>query len=93
VLAPLRDKSLTGFAPKGILSLPRKRPEVLRGLPPLQAPFEVGYHRELLVNNEKFLTGQAVGLSNGVKDNSKMRSLPETSDYTDCEQITQIRTH
>ena len=31
------------------------------------APLEVGYQRELLVNKEKFLTGQAAGLSNGVK--------------------------
>jgi hypothetical protein len=30
-------------------------------------PLEVGYQRELLVNNEKFLTGQAAPLSNGVK--------------------------
>jgi len=44
------------FALKGILPPP-----------PLLAPLEVGYQRELLVNNEKFLTGQAVGLSNGVK--------------------------
>jgi nucleotide-binding universal stress UspA family protein len=28
----------------------------------------VGYQRELLVNKEKFLTGQAAGLSNGVKE-------------------------
>jgi hypothetical protein len=34
---------------------------------PLLAPLEVGYQRELLVNKEKFLTGQAAGLSNGVK--------------------------
>jgi hypothetical protein len=33
---------------------------------PLLAPLEVGYQRELLVNKEKFLTGQAAGLSNGV---------------------------
>jgi hypothetical protein len=33
----------------------------------LLAPLEVGYERELLVNKEKFLTGQAAGLSNGVK--------------------------
>jgi hypothetical protein len=31
------------------------------------APLEVRYRRELLVNNEKFLTGQAARLSNGVK--------------------------
>jgi hypothetical protein len=30
------------------------------------APLEVGYQRERLVNKEKFLTGQAAGLSNGV---------------------------
>jgi hypothetical protein len=30
------------------------------------APLEVGYQRELLVNKEKFLTGRAAGLSNGV---------------------------
>ena len=41
----------------------------IRKLPssPLLAPLEVGYQRELLVNKEKFLTGQAAGLSNGVK--------------------------
>jgi len=40
----------------------------IRKLPssPLLAPLEVGYQRELLVNKEKFLTGQAAGLSNGV---------------------------
>jgi len=37
VFAPLRDKSLTGFALKGIITSPRKRPEVLRGSSPLQA--------------------------------------------------------
>jgi len=55
VFAPLRDKSLTGFAPKRILSSS-----------PLRAPLEVGYQREPLINNEKFLTGRAAGLSNGV---------------------------
>ena len=43
VFAPLRDKSLTGFALKGIITSPRKRPEVLRGSSPLQAPLEIGY--------------------------------------------------
>ena len=33
-------------------------------------PLEVGYQRELLVNKEKFLTGQAAGLSNGVNAGS-----------------------
>jgi len=43
VFAPLRDKSLTGFALKGIITSPRKRPEVLRGSSPLLAPLEIGY--------------------------------------------------
>jgi DNA-binding YbaB/EbfC family protein len=37
-----------------------------RSLSPLLAPLEVGT-KELLADNEKFLTGQAAGLSNGVK--------------------------
>jgi hypothetical protein len=36
-------------------------------LPIWFTPLEVGCQRELLVNKEKFLTGQAAGLSNGVK--------------------------
>jgi hypothetical protein len=36
---------------------------------PLLAPLEAAYQRVLLVNNEKFLTGQAAGFSNGVKLN------------------------
>jgi len=37
-------------------------------LSPLLAPLEVGYERELLINDEKFLTGRGAGLSNGVKN-------------------------
>ena len=58
------------FAPKEILSSS-----------PLQAPLEVNSQRELLVNNEKFLTGQAAGLSNGVKVRTKVvnrKTLIET---------------
>jgi len=36
------------------------------GITPLFAPLEVGYPKELLVDNEKFLTGRTAGLSNGV---------------------------
>jgi hypothetical protein len=42
------------FAEKGIVFIPAAR------------PFRSRLPRELLVNNEKFLTGQAAGLSNGV---------------------------
>jgi hypothetical protein len=38
----------------------------------LQAPLEVTSRRELLVNNEKFPTGQAAGFSNGVKVEGRM---------------------
>ena len=43
------------LALKGIISSPRKKPEVLRGSSPLQAPIEA-----------ELRTGQAAGLSNGV---------------------------
>jgi len=39
---------------------------------PVLAPLEVRYQRDLLVNNEKFLTGQAAGLSNGVNSSFKL---------------------
>jgi len=51
---------------------------------PLLAPLEVGHQREPLVNNEKFLTGQAVGLSNGVK----CPDLPFITDSLDLEKLT-----
>jgi hypothetical protein len=40
--------------------------------PPL-VPLGVGYQRELLVNDEKFLVGRAVGRSNGVKEVRDLR--------------------
>jgi len=60
------------FALKGIISSPRKRPKVLRGSSPLQAPIEAKLH-----------TGQAAELSNGVKggyDNRPERILANKND-------------
>ena len=51
-------------------------PAPIRKLPSslLLAPLEGVYQRELLVNKEKFLTGQAAGLSNGAKGDDTMVS-------------------